>query len=105
MGSDTRQIRNPSPDQVLIAIITGAANFREILNQLPVLAESDLPVLLRGEPGTVKELVARAICALNHRRQLCQVINCASLTESLVRGFYESQAQSHFADFAIKNGV
>ena len=87
MVSDTRQIRNPSPEQILIAIITGAANFREILNQLPVLAESDLPVLLRGEPGTGKELVARAISALNHRRQLCQVINCASLTESLVRGF------------------
>ena len=87
MESDTRQIRNPSPDQILIAVITGDAQFRKILNQLPILAESDLPVLLRGEPGTGKELVARAISALNHRRQLCQVINCASLTESLVRGF------------------
>jgi len=87
MVSDTRQIRNRSPDQFLIAIITHAANFRKVLNQLPLLAESDLPVLLRGEPGTGKELVARAICALNQRRQPCQVINCACLTESLARGF------------------
>src|SRR5512140_3478663 len=81
MLSATSQNRDSSQDQEVI--LTSDTNFRQILTHLPILAESDLPILLRGEPGTGKELVARAICALHPRRQSCQVINCAALTESL----------------------
>jgi transcriptional regulator with GAF, ATPase, and Fis domain len=112
MVSGTIQIRNPSPDQFQIAIITGAANFRKILNQVPLLAESDLPVLLRGEPGTGKELVARDICALNYRRQPGQVINCACLTESLagselfghLRGAFTDARSYRPGKFLMANG-
>jgi transcriptional regulator with GAF, ATPase, and Fis domain len=65
-------------------IITADRHFKEILSGLPTYAESDLPILLTGEPGTGKELVAMAIFALGPpRRRTCQRLNCAVLTESL----------------------
>jgi two-component system response regulator HydG len=65
-------------------IITSDPHLSEILAWLPMYAESDLPILLTGEPGTGKELVAMAIFALGPaRRRTCQRLNCATLTESL----------------------
>ncbi len=65
-------------------IITSDPHLTEILSSLPTYAESDLPILLTGEPGTGKELVAMALFALGpSRRRTCQRLNCASLTESL----------------------
>jgi len=42
-------------------IITADPHLIEILSWLPIYADSDLPILLTGEPGTGKELVAMAI--------------------------------------------
>jgi len=65
-------------------IITADPHLTEILSWLPIYAASDLPILLTGEPGTGKELVAMAIFALGPaRRRACQRLNCAALTESL----------------------
>jgi transcriptional regulator with GAF, ATPase, and Fis domain len=64
--------------------ITNDPRLKHILELLPLYAKSDLPVLLTGEPGTGKELVAEAICVLSRPwRSTCQWINCAALTESL----------------------
>jgi transcriptional regulator with GAF, ATPase, and Fis domain len=79
-------------------IITGDADFQEILNLLPVYAESDLPILLTGEPGTGKELAAKAICALNHLRQPCRLMNCAALTESLAASELFGHLRGAFTD-------
>jgi two-component system, NtrC family, response regulator HydG len=66
-------------------IITADPHLIEILSWLPIYADSELPILLTGEPGTGKELVAMAIFALGPaRRRTCQRLNCAALTESLV---------------------
>ena len=65
-------------------IITADPHLTEILSRLPIYADSDLPILLTGEPGTGKELVAMAIFALGPaRRRSSQRLNCAALTESL----------------------
>lgn len=79
-------------------IITDNENFRQILACLPLYARSDLPVLLTGEPGTGKELVARAICALYPQRQPCQLINCAALTESLAGSELFGHLRGAFTD-------
>lgn len=65
-------------------ILTADPYLSEILSLLPMYADSDLPILLTGEPGTGKELVAMAIFALGPiRRRRSQHLNCAALTESL----------------------
>ena len=68
----------------LAEFITVDPHLREILDWLPIYTKSDLPILLTGEPGTGKELVAEAIFAQSRPwRPTCQRINCAALTESL----------------------
>jgi len=79
-------------------IITDNENFRQVLARLPLYARSDLPVLLTGEPGTGKELVARAICVLNPQRHPCLLINCAALTESLAGSELFGHLRGAFTD-------
>jgi transcriptional regulator with GAF, ATPase, and Fis domain len=68
----------------LTDFITADSSLKQTLGWLPIYAKSDLPILLTGEPGTGKDLVAEAICALSRPwRPNCQRINCAALTESL----------------------
>ncbi|HZK13396.1 MAG TPA: sigma 54-interacting transcriptional regulator, partial [Desulfobaccales bacterium] len=50
-------------------IITADLHLTEILSSLFIYADSDLPILLTGEPGTGKELVAMAIFALGDARR------------------------------------
>ena len=56
-----------------------------LLSQLRRVAETDMTVLLRGETGTGKGLVARQIHDLSLRRKQAFVqVNCGSLTSTLV---------------------
>lgn len=61
-------------------LLTADPGFRQLLAQVPRLAVTDLPVLITGEPGTGKELVAEALWAhsLRHKRPLHR-LNCALL--------------------------
>ncbi len=91
------------PDPRLIPeltdIITADPQMKEILAWLPIYANADLPILLTGEPGTGKELVARAICALGPaRRRPCQRLNCAALTESLAASELFGHVRGAFTD-------
>jgi transcriptional regulator with PAS, ATPase and Fis domain len=57
----------------------------EIFDILPTIAESDSTVLIEGQSGTGKELVARAIHDLSRRREAPIVtINCGALPDSLL---------------------
>jgi DNA-binding NtrC family response regulator len=64
----------------LARILTNHYGLKELLARLPRYGRVDLPVLILGEPGTGKELVAEALWALSERRDqpFCR-LNCANL--------------------------
>ncbi len=56
-----------------------------LFERLPRVARSDASVLIRGETGTGKELVARAVHRLSARSKgSFQALNCATLTADLL---------------------
>jgi PAS domain S-box-containing protein len=66
-------------------IVGKSAVLREVLFQVEQVAPTDSTVLLLGETGVGKELVARAIHARSHREdQPLITVNCAALPSSLI---------------------
>lgn len=73
------------PGEVLPGVIGASSKMRRLARQVRLLAQSDLTVLVVGQTGTGKELVARALHGLSHRRQATFVPqNCGALPEHLV---------------------
>jgi DNA-binding NtrC family response regulator len=66
-------------------ILTQDPRMLEILEMISLVAETDSPVLIEGETGTGKELIARAIHQRSPRRNNEFVaINCGALPEALI---------------------
>lgn len=66
-------------------IIGESAALRQILAQIERVAPTDSTILIRGETGTGKELIARAIHNLSTRRDRTLVkINCAAIPTGLL---------------------
>ncbi len=86
---------------------------RQLLTELAVVADSELPVLLLGETGVGKELFARRLHRLSrrHNQPLIQV-NCAALPESLaeselfghVKGAFSGATSDRPGRFDAANG-
>lgn len=71
-----------SQEQTLIG---ETSSIRELKERIELIAETDANVLIRGESGCGKELIARSIHTLSPRRDapfIC--VNCAALNESLL---------------------
>ncbi|MGB2823283.1 MAG: sigma-54 dependent transcriptional regulator, partial [Phycisphaerae bacterium] len=70
------------PDDLLVG---SSAAMQEVYKRIGKVAQADAAVLIRGETGTGKELVARAIHEHSPRRDRPFVaVNCAALPENLV---------------------
>jgi len=66
-------------------IITRSPNLLVILNKAEKVAETDVTVLLTGETGTGKEMVARFIYSVSQRKQEPFVpVNCAAIPKDLI---------------------
>ncbi|MBN1946908.1 MAG: sigma 54-interacting transcriptional regulator [Bradymonadales bacterium] len=66
-------------------IVSHSASMRRVIEVIPRIAESESTILISGETGTGKELVARAIHGLSQRRDGPFVaVNCGALPDTLL---------------------
>jgi formate hydrogenlyase transcriptional activator len=73
-------------------IIGQSAALKQVLSQIEIVAPTDSTVLIQGETGTGKELIARAIHDLSGRRGRTFVkLNCAAIPTGLL----ESEVFGH----------
>lgn len=101
----------PAPEED--EILGQSQVLHQLLNELQVLADSQLPVLLLGETGVGKELFARRLHRQSRRcdKPLVQV-NCAALPESLaeselfghVKGAFSGATSDRAGRFDAANG-
>lgn len=102
------EIENQFPD-----IITNAPKMKKVLGLISELAKTDFSVLIQGENGTGKELIARALHQNSRRStQPFVAINCAALPDTLVeselfgyeKGAFTGAGQRHLGKFEQANG-
>jgi DNA-binding NtrC family response regulator len=72
-------------DDINTDFVGESQKMREVFNLVYKVCKVDTTVLIRGENGTGKELVARAVHYNSHRKLSPFIaINCAALAESLI---------------------
>jgi PAS domain S-box-containing protein len=94
-------------------IIGHSAGIKRVLHQVEQVAPAECAVLLTGETGTGKELIAQEIHRLSARRErLMVLVNCAALPSALVeselfgreRGAYTGALTAQVGRFQIADG-
>nr|WP_320049077.1 sigma-54 dependent transcriptional regulator [uncultured Desulfuromonas sp.] len=104
------QLRN---SETIPQIIGDSPAIKHLLQQIETLAAVDSPVLVLGETGTGKELVARALHDQSPRRMRPFVaVNCSAISPHLVeselfghrKGAFTGATSTHDGLFAAANG-
>ncbi len=73
-----------SPKGGLVRIVGVSSQMQDVFKLIGQVAEQDVGVLITGETGTGKELVARAIYHHSHRKdQSFMAVNCAAVPDTL----------------------
>ena len=94
-------------------IVTRSVALRRVLELLPQIAASDATVLIHGETGTGKELLARAIHNLSPRKEKPFVaVHCGALPDTLleselfgyVKGAFTGATKDKPGRFALAEG-
>src|SRR3984885_9754361 len=94
-------------------IVGSSEALRKVLRQVPKVASSDSTVLILGETGTGKELIARAIHRRSNRAERAFIgVNCAAIPASLIaselfgheKGAFTGATQRRLGRFESANG-
>lgn len=75
----------PNDDLELPGVVAQSPAMRKVVHSIARLAGSNVTVLLHGETGTGKEVLARALHDLSDRRQRpFEVVDCGSMAPTLI---------------------
>lgn len=94
-------------------VIGQSGAIRDVLSRVELVAGTDATVLITGETGTGKELIARAIHDLSSRKDRVMVtVNCSALPSNLVeselfgreKGAYTGALSKQVGRFEVANG-
>ena len=94
-------------------IIGGSAVLRDVLAKVKQVAPTDSTVLILGETGTGKELIARAVHSLSRRKDKPLIkLNCSALPAGLVeselfgheKGAFTGAAEKRIGRFELADG-
>jgi formate hydrogenlyase transcriptional activator len=94
-------------------IVGESVRLKSVLQQVALVAPTDATVLILGETGTGKELIARAIHQLSHRSSRPFIrVNCAAIPPSLIaselfgheKGAFTGALQRRLGRFEAANG-
>jgi transcriptional regulator with GAF, ATPase, and Fis domain len=108
-----RQFNEDLSDCEFAGIVGSSAALAEALDLVRAVAPTDSTVLIEGETGTGKELIARAIHQCSNRAQRAFVsINCGALAPSLIaselfgheRGAFTGALQQRQGRFELASG-
>jgi DNA-binding NtrC family response regulator len=106
----TRQLRNAGK---LGALIGSSKGMQEVMRQVEMAAPSTASVLITGETGSGKEMVAQSIHMLSPRANNPFIaINCSAIPESLMeseifgheKGAFTGAAERRIGCFELANG-
>jgi transcriptional regulator with PAS, ATPase and Fis domain len=95
-------------------LIGASPGFRRVIEDVDRVAPTDATVLITGETGTGKEVIARAIHARSGRsKRPLVIVNCAALPSGLVeselfgheKGAFTGAVQRKLGRFEIANGA
>lgn len=84
-------------------IIGSSSKFSEVMRRVKVFAACDAPVLIEGETGTGKEMVARAIHYFSMRHSEAFIpVNCGALPDSLMENELFGHEKGAYTDAKIR---
>ena len=94
-------------------VIGNTAQMQQLLYKVQQVAPLDVTVLIQGETGTGKELIARALHNLSDRKDKALVkVNCAALPATLIeselfgheKGSFTGAIETRIGKFELANG-
>jgi DNA-binding NtrC family response regulator len=109
----TRLKRSQSGTLTFKDIVTRSARMQAVLKSAQKAAASNIPVLIEGESGVGKELIARAIHGSGERRARAMVaVNCGAIPDNLVesilfgheKGAFTGATERHTGKFVEADG-
>ncbi|GAB5519076.1 MAG: sigma 54-interacting transcriptional regulator [Rhodothermales bacterium] len=104
---------DPKALQERLGIIGSSPALRNVLQRVMQVARTDITVLVHGESGVGKELIAKAVHELSNRRRYPQLtVNCGAIPEGLIeselfgaeKGAYTGAVSQRAGVFEEANG-